>query len=69
MKELGYRYVDPYSTFVSSEFLVAMMIDRELVERECCPECGKPFEYEAYIKDKSYRAFVVCHECNYYEEF
>jgi len=48
----------------------AAAIDGEVCRKNDCPECGhKGLDYEPWHKKGSYRAFAVCPDCGYREEF
>lgn len=36
---------------------------------KACPNCPATTGYQGYRRSGSYRAFVVCNSCGYYEEF
>ena len=48
-----------------------MQIDKEFIEAQFCPECGKKMKYRSVIEkidDRyNYKAFAVCENCG--EEF
>ena len=46
----------------------AAIIDCRIAMTEC-PNCGQMMHYQPWTKGESYRAFSVCHDCGYTEEF
>lgn len=56
----------PYATTESQ--MEAVLVDASFAE--CvCPKCGGWMYYEGWFKADSYRAFSVCDNCEYEEEF
>jgi len=47
----------------------AAEIDGEVANRATCPKCGGACYYNAWHKPGSYRAFIVCRQCGYRQEF
>ena len=44
-------------------------MDAEIAECATCPHCGAQCQYDAWHKEGSYIALVVCPECDWDREF
>ena len=48
-----------------------MAIDEDIAQEDLCQECQSKMHWEGWSMQNfaSYRAFAVCNNCNYFEEF
>lgn len=60
----GYEYFVPRTEREQR----VVFIDQQVASQSRCAVCGKHTHYEGFKKDGSYRAFVECNVCEYYEE-
>jgi hypothetical protein len=43
--------------------------DEELITSEICPTCGTSLKYIGYKSVHSYKAFMYCNRCRYWEQY